>query len=321
MEWSFGAFVVAAVWSDGEAAFALGDGTVRWASGAAVQAHDGAALCAVAHPGVGLLTGGDDGRLVQSTRDGASELAVVPGRWIERVAASAASGLIGFGAGRELHIRDAADPVFARVFSHERTVADLAFDMKGRRIATATYGGAQLWFARIEQQKPTMLRFAGSHIAVAWSPDGKHLITAMQDNQLHGWRLPESKDMRMGGYPAKPRSLAFLADGALLASSGAQGAVLWPFTGGGPMGKSATIVGEGPDDALVSVVDGTPRAPLLAAGTSDGRVWVADLRREGVTTLRDGGGAAISALSLSPAGDRLAWGDEAGGAGVVAVAT
>ena len=51
----------------GAAAFALGDGTVRWEDGAIVEAHDGAVLCACGHPtGEGVLTGGDDGRLVLS---------------------------------------------------------------------------------------------------------------------------------------------------------------------------------------------------------------------------------------------------------------
>ena len=49
--------------------------------------------------------------------------------------------------------------------------------------------------------------------------------------------------MRMGGYPAKPRSLAFLGAGALLATSGAPGVVVWPFGGAnGPMGREAAGV-------------------------------------------------------------------------------
>jgi WD40 repeat protein len=232
MTFTFDAYVTAALWAGEEAAFVLGDGTVRWSGGASVQAHQGAALCGTLHPAGGVATGGDDGRLVRSTPDGAETLAELPGgRWIEHIAASAASGLIAFASGRDLHVRGTADAGFARTYPHAASVAGVAMDPKGRRIATASYGGVQLWFARIEGQKPTMLKYAGSHIAVAWSPDGRFVVTAMQDNQLHGWRVADGKDMRMGGYPAKPRSLAFLADGALLATSGANSAVVWPFTG------------------------------------------------------------------------------------------
>jgi WD40 repeat protein len=320
MSHSFGAFVVEAVFDkDDQCAFALGDGTVRFDSGETIEAHpDASVQCAAAHPsGVGVITGGDDGRLVWSTVDGATELASVPGKWVDAVGASAESNLIAFASGKDVRVIDARDAKFSRTFTHERSVAGLAFDAKGRRLACATYGGAALWFARIEGQKPTMLKWAGSHVAVTFSPDGKFLISCMQENALHGWRIADAKDMRMGGYPAKPRSLSFLAHGALLATSGAEGAVVWPFAGAnGPMGKQAAEIGH-EDGARVTRVAGTPERPVLAAGLEDGRVWIADLTARGVERLRADKGAAIAALALSPDGKRLAWGDEDGEAGVV----
>ena len=38
-------------------------------------------------------------------------------------------------------------------------------------------------------------------------PDGRFLVTSMQEPMLHGWRLADGKDMRMSGYSAKVRSL------------------------------------------------------------------------------------------------------------------
>jgi WD40 repeat protein len=222
MIFSFDAFVTDALFDrSGRAAFALGDGTVRLQTEdgfVTVEAHDGAVLAAAVHPGgAGLVTGGDDGRVVWSRIEGgevvATVIAELKNKWIEQVATSAASGLIAFTAGKEVHVRDAADPAFARTFVHDKTVSGLAFEPKGRRLASATYGGAQLWYARIADQKPTMLKWAGSHIAVAFSPDGKFLISSMQENQLHGWRLSDSKDMRMGGYPSKIKSVAFFDKG------------------------------------------------------------------------------------------------------------
>ena len=322
--YDFGAYVVAALFPREDAAFALSDGTVRFEGGEVVHAHeDGAVLCAALHPsGAGVVTGGDDGRLVWSKPEGASVLADLSGRWIDAVATSAASGLIAFAAGRELHVRDVADPRFARSFRHDRSLAALAFDPKGRRIAAATYGGAMLWYARIADQKPQMLKWAGSHIGVVWSPDGRFLLSAMQENALHGWRLSDAKDMRMGGYPAKVKSMAFLAEGGMMATSGAAGAVVWPFSGSnGPMGKEAVeIAAELAGDAAgVTRVAATPGSPRLAAGLSDGRIWVADLKGTGRDLAKADTGAAISALAVSPDGGRLAWGDEAGAAGVLPV--
>jgi WD40 repeat protein len=318
MNLSFGAYVTAALFDGEYAAFALGDGRVRWEDGVETAAHDGAVLCAAAHPsGAGILTGGDDGRLVWS-RDGAAEpMAEVRGRWIDGVTASPSSGLIAFAAGRELHVRDAAAPDFARVFAHEKSVAALAFDAKGRRLAAATYGGVALWWARIAEQKPSMLRWAGSHVGVAFSPDARFVISAMQENAVHGWRLADSRDLNMGVHPAKVRSLAFVEDGASLAVSGANGVVLWPFAGAnGPMGRQALEVGFD-QSALVARTAGD--GPILAAGLDDGRVWACDLATQAVTPLKLEKGAPITALAVK--GSRIAWGDEAGEAGVAELPT
>jgi len=322
MIFSFDAYVTAALFDRaGRAVFVLGDGTVRFESGETAEAHDGAALCAVLPPsGDGVLTGGDDGRLMLSTPAGAQEIASLPGKWIESLDASPESGLIAFAAGRDLHVRDTADPAFARTFAHEKSVADVAFDPKGRRIACATYGGVWLWYARIADQKPVTLKWAGSHIGARWSPDGKFLVSAMQENQLHGWRVADEKNMRMGGYPSKVRSLSFMSKGALMATSGANGAVCWPFAGPtGPMGKQAAEIGYD-DSAVTTRVATRPDKTWLAAGLDDGRVWAADVTGERLVQLKAEKGAAITALALSPDATRVAWGDEDGGGGVAEIA-
>jgi WD40 repeat protein len=218
-------------------------------------------------------------------------------------------------------VRDAADPDFRRAFEHERSVADLAFDPRGRRLAVATYGGAWLWYARIAEQKPEILKWAGSHIALAWSPDGKFLMSAMQENQLHGWRVADDKNLKMGGYPAKVKSLAFLSRGQMLATSGANGVVVWPFTGpAGPLGKQAAEVGYD-ESALVARVAADPGSKRVAAGLEDGRVWICDLTGQRIDMLKAEKGESISTLAFSRDARRLAWGDEAGGAGVFDLST
>lgn len=321
MTFQFDAYVTAALFGkDGKAVFALGDGTVRFESGETIEAHDGAILCACLHPsGEGLLTGGDDGRVVWSRASGASEIAKIPGRWIDSIDASAESKLIAFSAGKVLHVRDAGDPAFARTFTHEKSVADVAFDPKGRRIAAATYGGAWLWYGKIAEQKPYVLKWAGSHVGLAFSPDGKFLMSAMQENALHGWRVADEKNLRMGGYPVKVKSMAFVAKGALLITSGANGLVAWPFAGAtGPMGKQAAEVGFD-ESAMVQRVDGMPGGQWVCAGLDDGRVWACDLAGQRIIPLKAEKGAEITALVMSKDGKRVAWGDEDGAAGVAEV--
>jgi WD40 repeat protein len=245
MSQMYDAYVTAALFCGPHALFALGDGTVRLEGSQNLNIHEGAVLCAAVHPsGNGIITGGDDGKLVWTQvtdgRPSVTPLFEIKGRWIDSLATSPASGLIAFASGKDLHVLDSKDDSFHRRFAHERSVAGVAFDAKGRRLACATYNGAALWYAKIAEQKPQILKWAGSHTGIAFSPDGKFVVTAMQENQLHGWRLADSKDMRMGGYPAKIKSLAFLGKGMVLATSGANGAIVWPFVGsGGPMMRPA----------------------------------------------------------------------------------
>jgi len=118
----------------------------------------------------------------------------------------------------------------------------------------------------------------------------------------------------MGGYPAKIKSIAFLENGMWLATSGANGVVLWPFAGAnGPMGKQANEIGFD-ESAIVARLAANPGRSLLTAGLDDGRVWVCDVVSGHRADVRTETGPPITALAL--AGDRIAWGDEEGGAGV-----
>jgi hypothetical protein len=318
MQTSFNAYVVSIHFQASGAVFALADGTVRFESGEVIEAHKGAVLSAAAHPsGVGVVTGGDDGRLVWSRPEGPVVLLDGRGKWLDAVATHPESGLIAVAAGRELIVLDAKDGKFERRFAHARTVADVAFDPKGRRIATATYGGVMLWYARIADQKPQSLNWAGAHNRVIYSPDGRFVLSAMQENDLHGWRLSDMKDLRMAGYPGKIRSLSFMSKGALLATSGAPGVVIWPFAGAnGPMGKEAVEVGVD-ESSLITHCAGAQMGSRLIAGRSDGRVWSADLADTGDRPLRETKGSSISAVAITPDGRRVAVGDEDGETAVI----
>ncbi len=319
MTFEFAAHVGEIVLDGGRFAFALGDGSIAWEDGPRRQVHDGPVLCAAAHlRGPGVISGGDDGRLAASTPAASDLLAEAPGKWIDALAVAPASGLIAFASGRQVRVLDAADRAFGRVFDHERSVAGLAFEAKGRRLAAATYGGVALWYARIGEQKPVMLRWAGSHLEPVFSPDGRFVVSAMQEPALHGWRLTDSADLAMSGYQAKVRSLAFVDQGRWLATSGANGVVLWPFAGaGGPMGKQAAEVGF---DAAGTVarLAGLADSAVIAAALDDGRIWAYDIATDTRRILKPDPGPPISALLFDRSG-RLAWGDESGAAGVFEV--
>jgi WD40 repeat protein len=314
---SFGAFVVEAAFLGEVAAFALGDGTVRLARGdgaRSVAAHAGAVLAAATmSDGRGLATAGDDGRVVRVDADGTTaELASVGRKWIDRIA-TAPGGAVAYASGRTVWVRGADGA--ERSFVHPRAAGGLAFAPKGFRLAVARYDGVTLWWAGTEAP-PVELEWKGMHTAVTWSPDGRYVVTVMQENALHGWRLADGKHMRMTGYPAKVRSISWSAKGRWLATAGADAAVLWPFHHkDGPMGRAPAELGH--RRALAHRVACHPSDEILAIGYADGVIDVARIADAAVVRLRDGDGSPVSALSWGTDGVRLAFGTEAGAAGVI----
>ena len=306
-----------------ECGFALGDGTVRLARGVdpsaewpAVAAHDGAALSLVADCADGLLSGGDDGRLVRIAPGGEpTELAAFGAmRWVEHLAAHP-SGLRAAGVGKQVHLLDGAGTRL-KSLATPSTVGGVTLDAKGKRVLASHYGGASVWFVGAQGDNPRRLDWKGSHHAIAVSPDGTHVVTAMQENALHGWRLSDGQHMRMSGYPGKTRSLSFTAKGRWLASSGSEAVVLWPFFGGGPMGKQPQEIAGG-DRVLCSAVACHPKQELFAAGFGDGLVLLAEITSGRIVPVAAPGRGAVSALCWDDDGGRLAFGTETGFAALV----
>ncbi len=313
----FGSFVVATAFIDDRAVFALGDGTVRLAIGPAaeeVKVHAGAVLTAVrTADGHGLLTGGDDGLLARIDAGGKVErLAERPRKWIDQLAVGP-QGAIAFSAGKQAVVRLADGS--EKSFDHERAVTGLAFAPKGMRLAVARYNGVSLWWVNTDAP-PTELEWKGAHLGVTLSPDSRYLVTSMQENALHGWRLPEGSHMRMTGYPSKPKSLSWSVKGRFLASSGAEAAILWPFHfKDGPQGKQPLQLGA--REVFSTRVACHPTEEVVAIGYQDGAVALAQFGDEDAVILRMPGDGPVSALAWDDSGFRLALGTEEGAAGVL----
>jgi WD40 repeat protein len=311
------ASVVAAVFNRraSHVAFALGDGSLRLvapAEGSEQTAGlgDGSVLTMVADlDDAGWLAGLDDGRLVRIGPDASvTDLASHPGKWIEQVAASPA-GLRAYGVGKDAFIGDGKG--FGPARTHPSTVAGLVFDPRGKRVAAAHYGGVSLWWVNATDSKPKLLPWKGSHISVSWSPDGGYIMTAMQENDLHGWRLPGANDIRMSGYPTKVKALAWSTKPPFLATSGADQVICWPFAGSGPSGKPPVEFG-GRGTALVTQVACHPAGDILAAGYDNGEVALGRITARRTALLLEATKSEITALAWSPDGRFLAAGDDEG---------
>ena len=284
--------------------------------------HDGLICAAPGQDGRSLLTGGEDGKVMRLAADGTmTELRGAARKWVNAIAAGP-QGAVAWAEGRVAVVLTADGKT--REFAEERTVEALAFAPKGMRVALARYNGVTLHWAT-GAGAPVKFEWKGAHSAVTFSPDGRFLVTAMQENALHGWKLDgkpggEVKHMRMTGYPAKIRSLSWSRKGHWLASSGAPAAIVWPFSAkDGPMGKAPMELGFRAN-VQVTCVTCHPVEELVAIGFSDGMVLAVRFADNKEALLRRPGKGAISALAWGGDGRLLAFGSEAGDCGVIDIA-
>src|ERR1700744_175840 len=279
----------------------------------AVSVHGGGILCTTSD-GARVVTGGDDGKVVSVNAKGeVAVLATDPKRrWIDNVALHP-DGAVAWSAAKTAFVRSGKDQ--EKSLDVPSTVGGLAFAPKGLRLAVAHYNGVTLWFPNMAG-KPEILQWTGSHLGVMFSPDNKFLVTAMHEPALHGWRLSDSRHMRMTGYPGRVRSMSWSAGGKALATSGADTVIMWPFAGkDGPMGKEPAMLA--PLQARVSMVACHPKQDIFAAGYSDGTILMVRLNDGAEILVRKNGTAPVTALAWNAKGTLLAFAAEDGDAGLL----
>jgi WD40 repeat protein len=314
-----GAAVVAGHFLRHTAVFVLGEEAILLVEPAGesrrVHAHGGAILTTAADK-QRVITGGDDGKVVATNAEGETEIVAADPkhRWIDHVALGP-DRTVAWSAGKSAF----AQAKEIREFVAPSTVGGLAFLPKGFRVAVAHYNGATLWFPNAKEATPEFLEWKGSHLGATISPDGKFLVTTMQEPMLHGWRLADRKHMRMSGYTSRVTSLSWTADGDWLATSGAPQLILWPFQGkDGPMGKEPRVLA--PADHRVETVACHPKDPIVAVGYGNGMVLFTRIEDGAEILVRKHGGAPVSALAWSADGRFLSFGTEDGEAGMLDLA-
>lgn len=258
-----------------------------------------------------LYTTGDDGRIVKF--DGEIKVIIEKkGQWIDKIAVNGEQ--ITYSIGKKIYFLEKGKEKIIEINS---SAGGLAFAPKGLKIGIAHYQGVTLWSPGLIDKTTEFLEWKGSHLGVTFSPDNRFIVSTMQEPQLHGWRLSDKKDMRMSGYPLKVRSFNWTNDGKYLASSGAQEVILWNFEGkNGPMGEKPLMVAPSSNvEAHVSLVASHPKAPVVAAGFSDGMITMARLPDGAEVLVKTPGASSITALCWRSDGKAIAYGCENGETG------
>ncbi len=258
----------------------------------------------------GVSLGTDDGRLLRVCSDGVVTLHSAQSGWIEQVAVHNVRGFRAFSRGRTVGLIDRRGQCTTMLVDHPSTPTGIAFSPSGSQLAVSHYDGVSVWDLDTGA-KSAVLQWHGSHTAVTWSPDGRFIVTAMQDNELHAWRMPEAKSLKMSGYPAKIRSLSWTRDGAYLACSGADTVTSWCFEGDGPMGSAPSEFGY-VFSSTVSQVAAHPHDQIVAAGYDNGTVLVGSIATGDALIARPAGGGRVTALAWAPTGETLLAATESG---------
>ena len=225
-------------------------------------------------------------------------------KWVEHVASFAGDkgkGLLACAVGKIVHLFDQAATKLKAARHIRPSVTGLAFDAKGKRVAASHYNGA-IAVVRRGQDRQRRAGWNG-RAATPASPFARRRARGHRDAgkraaRLAAVRRPAHADERLSGEDAEP---LVHPNGKWLASSGADSVVLWPFTGGGPMGKAPTEVAGG-DGVLCTRVACHPTQEIVAAAFNDGLVVVAEIASGRIAPIAPPGNGPVSALAWSPDG-------------------
>ncbi len=253
-------------------------------SGATIWArhgiHEGGVLAMAIHPsGTAFATAGQDGRvLIWDIVEGQAEQAIDVDRgWVENVAWSPEGQWLAASCSRQVRAYVADGAEVWRSDDHPSTISAIAWS-SAEELATACYGRVTFFDAPTGELRQE-LKWKGSLVSLALSPDGDIVACGSQDNSVHFWRRSTEQDSMMSGYPGKPSALAFDDTGTLLATGGGEAVTVWSFQGNGPEGTRPGVLELHVQP--VTTLAFARRGMRLASAARDGAVVVWSLRRDG----------------------------------------
>ncbi|NJO43131.1 MAG: hypothetical protein HC769_35220 [Cyanobacteria bacterium CRU_2_1] len=235
--------------------------------------------------------------------------------WVDRLAWSPTQNFLAFSLGKYVQVWDAALSELVTTLNFDTSSAlDVTWHPDGNRLTVGGYQGVKIWTAEDWDDDPYLLTIPSASVAIAWSPDGKYIASGNLDRTITvlEWDNPHPWVMR--GFPGKIRQLSWsdiftTADAPLLASSSAEGIVVWEKQEDESLGwESRVLAGH---EGTIQSIHFQPNSLSLASASADGWVclWQKAKRQ---TQVLNGAPGGFSCLSWHPQGQQLAAGGQNG---------
>jgi WD40 repeat protein len=186
-------------------------------------------------------------------------------------------------------------PAIPGVFGHTAP-----FSPDGKWIAAGSNRDVKIWDAVTKRVVRTFSGHEGEVRAVAFSNDGKWLVSGAKDNMVIIWDLAGNQPgRRLAGHSDVVQSVAFSSDGKRVASAGFdQKVIIWDVASGQPV---KTLAGT---NRMMAAIFSSDDAMLATTGDSDGTVTIWDTSSWQVVRRWPPGNGQVYAIAFSP-GDKL----------------
>ena len=295
--------------------FAAADGLNRQD----LPGHDGGTNCLGFSPGSGMLaSGGQDGavKLWDAASGQHTVTAVLGSAWVEQLAwcpDPTAAPLVAAASGRKLVLLNADASIRHTCPDAPKTISALTWRPAqaggaSPLVAAASFGAVRLWDAGTLALKHDFPYANGIH-ALAWSADGKWLVSGNQDPSVHLWCLADATELQMSGFDGKVRYLSFDHTSRWLATSGGTDVSVWDCAGAGPENREPAML---PHSAAVGALRFQNTHGLLATASQDGAVMLWSPERQQPLRATVKVPSPATKLVWSPDDRQLAIGSEAG---------